>query len=184
MEERVVPKRPREEETLEHKDASLDSYELLESSSKRHMPYNHILSLLESEEEDSTQDLSPLITALQQEITNCANDSDTLLSQHNLTNTTTTTNNNLESCSSSTTQYSSNMVEEHDDKEGVMRHLLEASDDELGIPNKEDESLDHGEDGFNFNGGDMFSSFCDGLLWDLEDEAANYYDLLQSQLFL
>lgn len=183
MEESVLTKRPREEEPLENKDST---YELLESLSKRHRTYNHILSLLESEEDDSTQDLSSLITSLQQEITNCASDSDTLLNQHSLTNTTTTTttNSNLEDCSSSTTKYSSDMMEEHDDKEGVMRHLLEASDDELGIPNKEDESLDLGEDGFKFNGGDMFSSICDGLLWELEDEAANYYDLLQSQLFL
>ncbi|RDY14662.1 hypothetical protein CR513_00244, partial [Mucuna pruriens] len=175
MEQSVAPKRPREE-PQEHEEDALDCAQLLESS-KRHKPYNHILSLLESEEEDSTQDLSPLITALQQEITNSPSDSDTLLSQHNLSNT--TTNNNLEYCSSSTTQYSSEEL----DKEGVMRHLLEASDDELGIPNKVDEErlLDFREDGFN--AGDMFSSICDGL-WELEDETANYYDLLQSQLFL
>ncbi|XP_020228022.1 uncharacterized protein LOC109809191 [Cajanus cajan] len=177
MEESLLSKRPREEPL--NKEDLLDCDEL--ESSKRHKPYNHILSLLESEEEDSTQDLSPIITALQQEITNFPSDSDTLSSQHN--NLTTANNNNLEDyyCSSSTTQYSSDMVEEHG-KEGVMRHLLEASDDELGIPNIGDGSNDFGEDGFN-GGGDMLSSICDGL-WQLEDEAANYYDLLRSQLFL
>ena len=67
MEETLVPKRPREEAQVER---GLD-FEEDYSSSKRHKPYNHILSLLDSEEEDSTQDLSPLMTTLQQEIT-CA----------------------------------------------------------------------------------------------------------------
>jgi len=173
MEESVAPKRPREEPLGD--EFALDCDNSLESS-KRHKPYNHILSLLESEEDDSTQDLSPLIAALQQEITNFASDSDTLLSQD------TTTSNNLEECSSSTTQCSGGIVEE-DDKEMVMRHLLEASDDELGIPNKGGEGLlDLGEDR-GLNGGDMLSSICDWL-WEFEDETANYYELLQSQLFL
>lgn len=184
MEQSVVPKRPRGEPLENNIEDALDCDELLESS-KRHKPYNHILSLLETEElEDSSEDLSPLITALQQEITNSSTDSDALLNQHNDLNITNTTNNNLDDCSSSTTQYSSGIVEEHDHhKEGVIRHLLEASDDELGIPNKGDGVLldQFGEDGFN--GGDMFASICDGL-WELEDETANYYDLLQSQLFL
>ncbi|TKY58822.1 hypothetical protein E2542_SST15893 [Spatholobus suberectus] len=181
MEESVVPKRPREE-PLENEDAVDRSCDELLESSKRHKPYSHILSLLESEElEDSTEDLSPLITAFQQEITNCASDSDTLLSQHDLT---TTTDNNLEDCSSSTTQYySGDIVLEERDKEGVMRHLLEASDDELGIPNRGEGLLD-GLGGDGFNGADMLSSISDWLLWELEDETANYCDLWQSQLFL
>ncbi|XP_047173976.1 uncharacterized protein LOC124841700 [Vigna umbellata] len=174
MEESVAPKRPREEP--QQNEFALDCDDLLESS-KRHKPYNHILSLLESDEDDSTQDLSPLITALQQEITNFSSDSDTLFTQQ------TTTGNNLEDCSSSTTPCSTGIVEEHD-KEMVMRHLLQASDDELGIPNKgSDGFLDLGEEDPGFNAGDMLSSICDGLL-EFEDETANYYELLQSQLFL
>ncbi|XP_027347336.1 uncharacterized protein LOC113858783 [Abrus precatorius] len=177
MEETVVPKRPREEPQVTE-DAQNICHE--KEPSKRHKPYNNILSLLESEElEDSTQDLSPFITTLQQEITNCASDSDTLLTQeHKLT--TTSTPNSLEKSSTCTTHHSNDTVKD-DDKERVMRHLLEASDDELGIPNRVEGLLDFGEDGFN--GGDMFSSICDGL-WELEDETANYYALLQSGLFL
>ncbi|KAK7386963.1 hypothetical protein VNO78_27376 [Psophocarpus tetragonolobus] len=177
MEESVVPKRPREEE--EALDENNDAIGYCFDESKRHKPYNHILSLLELEEDDSTQDLSPLITALQQEITNCENDSNTLLSQNNNPTNTTITNNSLEDCSSSTTQ--SDIVEEHDKERIIMRHLLEASDDELGIPNDGGEGLL--QDLICDDGGDMFSSICDGLL-QLEDETANYYDLLQSQLFL
>ncbi|KAK7362256.1 hypothetical protein VNO77_04366 [Canavalia gladiata] len=181
MEESVVPKRPREEP--QGKEDVLNICD--EESSKRYKPYNHILSLLESEEEDSTQDLSPLITTLQEEITNCASRSNTLLAQHNhITTTTLTTNNTLEDCSTSTafSTTNSNDIVGEDDKDSVMRHLLEASDHELGIPNGGEEGLlDFGEDGFN--SGDMFSSICDGL-WELEDETANYYTLLQSELFL
>ncbi|CAJ1939873.1 unnamed protein product [Sphenostylis stenocarpa] len=172
MEESVAPKRPREEPL--GNESTLDCDELQDS--KKHKPYNHILSLLESEEDDSTQDLSPLITALQQEITDLASDSDTLLSQH------TTTINNLQECSSSTTHCSSGIVEERE-REMVMRHLLEASDDELGIPNKGGDGLLDLREDYGFNGGDMLSSICDGL-WEFEDETANYYELLQSQLFL
>ena len=183
MEESLVPKRPREEAQVEE-EKGLNFEEDYSSSSKRHNPYNHILSLLDSEEEDSTQDLSPLMTTLQQEIT-CAskNTLDALLvcpTQENDQNTLTITS--LEDNNATTSQVLKE--DEESDKERVMKHLLQASDDELGIPNKEDESLDLGEDGFKFNGGDMFSSICDGLLWELEDEAANYYDLLESQLFL
>ncbi|KAK7828541.1 hypothetical protein CFP56_030121 [Quercus suber] len=75
--------------------------------------------------------------------------------------------------------------DEEDDKERVIRHLLEASDDELGIPNREvgvgvGVVYDFGVEGLN--GGDGYS-FGDGL-WELEDEAANYYTLLQSELFM
>ncbi|XP_061364068.1 uncharacterized protein LOC133307553 [Gastrolobium bilobum] len=178
MEETLIPKRPREEPQVKLEDVDC------EESSKRHKPYNHILSLLESEEDDSTEDLSSLVTTLQQEITCASDSSDTLLSppqnngQHNLAT-------NLEDCSTSTTfsiTHSNDIIVKEDDKEKVMRHLLEASDDELGIPNREEYGLlDFGENGFN--GGDMFSSICDGL-WELEDETANYYALLQSEFFL
>ncbi|XP_039003746.1 uncharacterized protein LOC120130600 [Hibiscus syriacus] len=70
---------------------------------------------------------------------------------------------------------------QYDDKEKVIRHLLEASDDELGIPNKQSVFGVEFDEGFH-NGGNSFA-LCDGL-WELEDEAANYYTLLQSQLFM
>ena len=192
MEESVIPKRPREELEAQVGKDVVD----FEECSKRHKPYNHILSLLESEEEESTQDLSPLMTTLQQELT-CAssnNNSDTPSmcpsqgnDQDNLTTNNFTTN--LDESSSTSTCFSTPhdalKEDEVDDKERVMRHLLQASDDELGIPSTGDGSLDFGEWGFN-NGdgdGDGFSSLCDNL-WELEDEAANYYALLQSELFL
>lgn len=71
-----------------------------------------------------------------------------------------------------------------DDKEQVIRHLLEASDDELGIPNREgdfDVGVFEFEQGCN-NGGNGLA-LCDRL-WEFEDDAANYYTLLQSELFL
>jgi hypothetical protein len=67
--------------------------------------------------------------------------------------------------------------EEDGEKEKVIRHLLEASDDELGIPSK----VDGGD--VEINGGDLSFALCDGL-WEIEDEAANYYTLLQSELFM
>ncbi|KAL2510168.1 uncharacterized protein Fot_33815 [Forsythia ovata] len=60
---------------------------------------------------------------------------------------------------------------EDDDSVRVMiRRLLEASDDELGIPNRVDEEI-KSEENRQFDG-----------LWELEDEAANYYTMLQKDL--
>ncbi|KAG6654325.1 hypothetical protein I3843_05G126700 [Carya illinoinensis] len=160
--------------------------------SKRHKSYNHILSLLEAEaeEEEPTQDLSSLITTLQQELS-----SDSIFNPlsfptadavdpENPTTASTTLEDQTSSSSSSSSSYSSSTLllkedEEEDDKDRVIRHLLEASDDELGIPNREVGEVYGGNEGFN---GDGFS-LCDGL-WELEDEAANYYTLLQSELFM
>ncbi|KAH0938268.1 hypothetical protein HID58_005729 [Brassica napus] len=90
------------------------------------------------------------------------------------------------SCSSSSSCASKD-EEYESDKEKVMKHLLEASDDELGIPNtkfgesnyevvKNESNQDY------INGFSLLDGFGDGL-WELEDEAANYYTLLQSELF-
>lgn len=72
--------------------------------------------------------------------------------------------------------------EEDDDKERMIRHLLEASDDELGLPHKSSSLL--GED-FNDPVNLFYDPFlcCDGI-WELEDEVANYSTLLQAQLFM
>ncbi|KAI3796042.1 hypothetical protein L1987_38703 [Smallanthus sonchifolius] len=80
--------------------------------------------------------------------------------------------------------------DDDDDKERVIRHLLEASDDELGIPSRVVKGGgDGGGDGGGGSGeeevagGDFSVGLCDGL-WELEDEVANYYTLLQSELFM
>lgn len=95
--------------------------------------------------------------------------------QHNLTVEAAT-----EDCSPSC-MLSKEEEDDEDEKNRMIRHLLEASDDELGLPNK---SSVLGED---FNGPvDLFIdpfSICDGL-WELEDEVANYSTLLQAQLFM
>lgn len=77
---------------------------------------------------------------------------------------------------------------DEESKEKVMQHLLEASDDELGLPSNE-----FGESNYEMIKNDVSQDYIygDSLLdgfgdafWELEDEAANYYTLLQSQLFL
>ncbi|WVZ12865.1 hypothetical protein V8G54_017395 [Vigna mungo] len=170
MEETLVSKRPREEEEEEEKDLNFEQ----NYSSKRQKPYTHILSLLDSEEEDSTQDLSPLITTLQQEITSI--DLDNLTTMDGLENEAAATSEEVVVVKEKEEE------EEESEKEKVMRHLLQASDDELGIPSSGDGVFEFvGEDGFNSENG--FSSLCDKM-WELEDERANYYAFLQSELFL
>lgn len=159
-----------------------------EDFNKRQKSYNHILSILEAEEDEPSQDLSSLITTLQQEISSESGfDPIPFVSSENDQENPTTASTTIEdytssssfsSSSSSSCAHLSKEDDKENDKERVMRHLLEASDDELGIPNRE--IVFDGENGFN--GGDGFS-FSDSL-WELEDEAANYYTLLQSELFM
>jgi hypothetical protein len=153
---------------------------------KRHKSYNHILSLLESEiEDEQNHDLSSIITALQREL---SSDSDSILDS--LSNSDLETNNGENFTASATSSSSFRLIteseEDEDDKERVMRHLLEASDDELGIPNRSEEVNVEGatrdDDEIDLSvtvngGGDL----CDGLLWELED---NYYTMFQSELFM
>lgn len=181
-------KRQREEET---ETAAFEE-------TKRHKSYNDILSFLDSEEDEPNEDLSSLITTLQQEITPevvVFEESSKTENDQNAPG-----NHHGSASSSSSSSYSSeSSCSKEDDKERVIRHLLEASDDELGIPNMEVGSSnttstvsssidDYGEVGFdggdNVNGnGNIDFALCDGL-WALEDEAANYYTLLQSELFM
>ncbi|XP_061992778.1 uncharacterized protein LOC133710658 [Rosa rugosa] len=169
--------------------------QMLEQDPKRQKSYNHILSLLDEDEEEPTQDLNSLITTLQQEL---SSDSDLLLNPDHVGHQTIADANldasegynSSSSGSSSPSSSSALFLKEGDEQEDessverVMRHLLEASDDELGIPNRE-----AGNGGFEdaeeavFNFGDNGLSLCDGL-WELEDEAANYYALVQSELFM
>ncbi|GMN41820.1 hypothetical protein TIFTF001_011042 [Ficus carica] len=169
-----TPSKRQREETTQFMEEFGESF-------KRQKSYNDILSLLESEEDEPNEDLSSLITTLQQELSYSGPESQTTPSS--------TVVEDYAYSSSSSSSFSSclspavlkdqdDQEEEENDKERVMRHLLEASDDELGIPNR---AVGFDGDG-GFNGGDGFS-LPDGL-WELEDEAANYYTLLQSELFL
>ncbi|GLU09399.1 hypothetical protein SLE2022_262630 [Rubroshorea leprosula] len=146
---------------------------------KRHKSYNYILSLLESEEDEPNQDLSSLITSLQQELS-----SD---STPGLVPGTTTTDSDHGTAAITVEDYtsvtsSSNSLKEEDD---VIRHLLEASDDELGIPNREvgAEAVECGGEVLN-GGGDALLPAWGDVLWELEDETANYYTWVQSELFM
>ncbi|KAK8508157.1 hypothetical protein V6N13_055610 [Hibiscus sabdariffa] len=162
---------------------------------KRHKSYNHILSLLEAEEDEPTQDVSSLITTLQHHLS-----SDSILDlpfppsqpptpplkpggQENLpTMADTDSTVTIQDYTTPPSSFKGDEDYRDDDKEQVIRHLLEASDDELGIPNREEGVVGVEFDG-GFNNGGNGLALCDGL-WELEDEAANYYTLLQSELFM
>ena len=166
------------ESTLKRQREGKQIDELVEvEETKRHKPssYNHILSLLdEAEEEEPAQDLSSFMTSLQHE-----------LSSHDSTPCPNTNDDQESSDPIISSSSSSNQEDEVDDKERVMRHLLEASDDELGIPSMEASGANNSStdsDEVGISSADCLA-LCDGL-WDLEDEAANYYTLLQSQLFM
>ncbi|KAK4779686.1 hypothetical protein SAY87_015792 [Trapa incisa] len=147
------------------------------SSSSSSSNYNETaLSLLDEGAEKLTQqDLSSLISTLQQELLPSDDPPFDPLT-----------------CSA-TSEFDSDIAseEEVDGKERVLRHLLEASDDELGLPSREEgassSSIMSESSLFSSNAIDgvaltNLTSF-DGL-WELEDEAANYYTLLQSELFM
>lgn len=112
---------------------------------KKERPYDDIiLSLLEDDEDvPSNQDLSSFITSLQRELDNTPADISTSSSASSLANKE-DTNEAVE--------------EDEEDKERLMRRLLEASDDELGLPSRDDDS---GEFGWGEG------IFCDGL-WEIE----------------
>ncbi|XAR65177.1 hypothetical protein NMG60_11009199 [Bertholletia excelsa] len=151
-------KRQREEtlvsESMEHEDP------------KRQKSYTHIISLLEDEEDETNQDFSSILTTLQHELS----EPDPDLHE-------TSGSGSPEFNPASHGGLKGEEEEEEGERERVMKHLLEASDDELGIPNKVD-----GRDDDVINGGDGLP-VIDGF-WEFEDEAANYYTLLQSELFM
>ncbi|KAM5567168.1 hypothetical protein ABKV19_015333 [Rosa sericea] len=163
--------------------------QMLEQDPKRQKSYNHILSLLDEDEEEPTQDLNSLITTFQQEL---SSDSDLLLNPDHAGHQTIADASDASegyNSSSSSSSSSALFLKEGDEQEDessverVMRHLLEASDDELGIPNREAGNGFEDAEEAVFNFGDNGLSLCDGL-WELEDEAANYYALVQSELFM
>lgn len=141
------------------------------SSSSSSSSYDQILCLLEDSDEQNqhNNDLTSFVNALQQEIS--SDYQNAVVSR---------TFNVEDSCVSSKEEE----VEDDNNKEKVMQHLLEASDDELGIPN-----TDFGESNYEkinedyVYGDSLLDGFGDAF-WELEDEAANYYTLLQSELFM
>ncbi|KAK9675843.1 hypothetical protein RND81_11G035600 [Saponaria officinalis] len=170
MEEISSLKRVREGETLENEEEMI----------KRQKSYKDIITLLEEDGDEPNDDLSSLISTLQEEIISSTSGSDPI-------------------CAGSTepdpVHYESGSGGEEGVEE-VMRHLLEASDDELGIPNTfhDDNNKNNGQemDGFDevvghVDGGDLLFAVGEGL-WEFEDhEANNYYeynDLLQSEIFM
>lgn len=137
------------------------------SNSKRQKPYNNILSLLdeEDENEEQNQNLSAIFTTLEKELS-------------------------FSSSTATAFDYETPplMAEdgrqqpaEEDGVKSVMRHLLEASDDELGIPNCMEEENNNVE--LKSDENNSLNSFDNGL-WEFEDVAANYYAILQSELFM
>ncbi|KAF3620745.1 putative LRR receptor-like serine/threonine-protein kinase GSO1-like [Capsicum annuum] len=169
MSESIQPnKRSREQEEFEE--------------NKRHKSYNDILSILEEDEEYGlesdpiSETGSDIFTTLQQELELLPSGGDDILGSDLVEN-------NFTGSTPGGTQ------QQEDDRSSVIRHLLEASDDELGIPsgdgiNGSDFPLvEENENENETNGGDFPFAISDGL-WELEDEAANYYSLLQSELFM
>ncbi|WOG88830.1 hypothetical protein DCAR_0208065 [Daucus carota subsp. sativus] len=181
----TLAKRHREEEGIDIQDFDENR------EAKLHKSYNNtenkqhaLVSFLEQEEEEtvvSSQDLSLFFSTLQQELfSDPHGDHQTLLVDPSTED--------WNPCSYSVAEKEDSIGD--DDKESVIRHLLEASDDELGLPNDAgvDRTARSGTSDEDCNGVDddckqSSSLFCDGL-WELEDEAANYYTLLQSQLFM
>ncbi|KAL8550338.1 hypothetical protein ACS0TY_008965 [Phlomoides rotata] len=130
-------------------------------NSKRQKPHNNILSLLDEEEEEPIHDLSSLFSTLEQELSSSTATFDFDSPPEDDHKTTT-----------------ADGGEEDDAVKSVIRHLLEASDDELGIPNTDyNHEIKSDDDNFPFE-------FVDNGLWELEDVAANYYAILQSELFM
>lgn len=149
-----------------------------DENAKRHRPsYNQILSILDEEEDVSNQDLSDMFKTLQEEL---SSDSDSATVDPSQSCTSTEETGHQSGVASVPEYYSLSSKEEDDEEEArinVMRHLLEASDDELGLPTiseSGDEETNSGEILFNLGEG----------LWEFEDDAANYYTLLQSELFM
>ncbi|KAF8091278.1 hypothetical protein N665_0450s0036 [Sinapis alba] len=161
-----------EQETIPHEDSKR------QKPSSSSTSYNEVQCLLEAQNE-AESDLTSLITTLQQEISTKEQNA-AVFEYPPLSSS---------SCSSSSSSSCAPKEEEYEsDKEKVMKHLLEASDDELGIPNTETggsnyEIVNSETNQDYINGFSLLDGFGDGL-WELEDEVANYYTLLQSELFM
>ncbi|CAO2829034.1 unnamed protein product [Amaranthus hypochondriacus] len=163
MEEISCLKRQREEETHD------------ESLFKRQKSYKDIINLLEEEEDVPVDDLSSLISTLQEEIA-CSSPSSSV------SNPAPSDPYEADPDVPSVGFGSGSGSGSEDENENVMRHLLEASDDELGLPNTS--NITDGFDevvGGQMDDVDLFSSVGGEGIWEFEDyEASNYYSLLQS----
>ncbi|KAL7091441.1 hypothetical protein ACP275_12G106500 [Erythranthe tilingii] len=160
-------------------------------SSKRQKPYNTILHLLDEEEpsqepsRELSHDLSAIYTTLQQELvsSNCTSTTTTLVHDDDFDSLPPSEASAAAAVGEAElpghpTYGGGAGADENDGVKSVMRHLFEASDDELGIPNRLDENVNI-EDKLPFS---LINDY--NGLWELEDEAANYYTVLQSELFM
>ncbi|XP_030549418.2 uncharacterized protein LOC115754519 [Rhodamnia argentea] len=155
-----------------------------EEEGKRQKPYKDVLSLLEEEEDVPGQDLSSLIASLQQELTSGSGPGPSAASAAKEAD--------AEAPSPSAPPFPSPVGGGGgaDERERVMRRLLEASDDELGLPSRESSEVgdgvgvEEGDDGPCGGGGDGqgWIDLCEGLVWELKDEAADHYALLEPGL--
>ncbi|CAN1187849.1 hypothetical protein LINPERPRIM_LOCUS32089 [Linum perenne] len=144
-----------------------------ETENKRHKPYDageeddySLLSFLDAEE--PIQDLSSFLDLISPP-----------QADSSASTSASTTVDDYDHDYASSSSSSSNVEEE--ERERVIRHLLEASDDELGIPTAEGDGVQSAAvggglavEGFGMNDG----------LWEFEDMNANYYTMLQSELFM
>ncbi|GAA0141684.1 hypothetical protein LIER_02771 [Lithospermum erythrorhizon] len=157
-------KRQREEENILEKVDFQDS--------KHHKTCNQIIpSLDEDVEEFNPENFSEIFTILQEELST---------SDSNFNNFVASPNSHQEHKTSAcdSIQTSKDDEKEDDDKyDNVMKHLLEASDDELGLPNVEE----NGD--AEINGRDFPFPLNLGW-WEFEDEAANYYAMMQPEFLL
>ncbi|XP_060185271.1 uncharacterized protein LOC132614763 [Lycium barbarum] len=173
MAQSTQPKRPREDET----------HKAEEDIIKRQKQYNElILSILEDEQDDPNyQDYfsDDIFSTLEQELSSPSSSCDSWpypLATHDEVEPDVAASDSVTS-----------KEEEEDDGNNFIRHLQEASDDELGItlPSTDEVKGDNIVDELNgTNCGDLPFALSDGL-WEFEDhEAANYYSLLNSEFFM
>ncbi|XP_021722928.1 uncharacterized protein LOC110690412 [Chenopodium quinoa] len=164
-------KRQREDEAIIQED---------EDVFKRQKSYKDIITLLEEEEDEPSDDLSSLISTLQEEISTTTSSSSP--SQHGPDPVHDPASSGPYETDPENPSIGSGSGAE--ERNNVMRHLLEASDDELGLPNSSlSDGFDEVAGNGQFDGGDFFFDTTVGGegLWEFEDrEAANYYSLLQS----
>lgn len=121
--------------------------------------YDTILDFLDSDDENLPEDVSSLISSLQEEL------SETLPSPAGAGPAGEGGRVELSSSDSA--------------GEEVIRRLVEASDDELGIP----AGLEAEEEEEEFVGREVGEISNYDVFWELEEEAANHY-MLQSELFM
>ncbi|CAH9096752.1 unnamed protein product [Cuscuta epithymum] len=162
-----------------HRDETSESVD--EETSKR-QKYNHLLSILEEEDDDKDkpmqENLSAIFTSLQQELCSPSASHSSSFEPPPPCNTAEQPGPVVGPVGPRTSLELNpgflprgNLVEE--DEVSVMRRLLEASDDDLGIPSGGDVVDGGALNGINAGG----SQDNDGF-WEVEDEIANYYGLL------